>query len=74
MKRGFVAIAPAVRGLAAEGVPDLNGRHGNRDCRSHEMHCLLAGRTATGERVWDMQRILDWALTLPEVDRASTFS
>jgi hypothetical protein len=32
------------------------------------MHCLLAGRTAIGERVWDMQRILDWALALPEVD------
>jgi hypothetical protein len=32
------------------------------------MHCLLAGRTATGERVWDMQRIIDWAVKLPEVD------
>lgn len=32
------------------------------------MHCLLAGRTAMGERVWDMQRIMDWALTMPEVD------
>ena len=68
VKLGFVAIAPAVRGLATDGVPDLHGRHGKRDCRSHVMHCLLAGRTATGERVWDMQRILDWALALPEVD------
>jgi dienelactone hydrolase len=32
------------------------------------MHCLLAGRTATGERVWDMQRILDWATKLESVD------
>jgi len=32
------------------------------------MHCLLAGRTAIGERVWDMQRIIDWAATLPDVD------
>ena len=68
VKRGFVAIAPAVRGLAAVSVPDLHGRHGKQDCRSHVMHCLLAGRTATGERVWDMQRILDWALVQPEVD------
>lgn len=65
---GFVAIAPAVRGLATGGVPDLHDRHGKRDCRSHVMHCLLAGRTATGERVWDMRRILDWASTLPEVN------
>ena len=70
--QGFVAIAPAVRGLATAGVPDLHGRHGKRDCRSHLMHCLLAGRTATGERVWDMQRILDWAFTLPEVDSSHT--
>jgi dienelactone hydrolase len=68
VKLGFVAIAPAVRGLATDGVPDLYDRHGKRDCRSHVMHCLLAGRTAIGERVWDMQRILDWALALPEVD------
>ena len=72
VKHGFVAIAPAVRGLATDGVPDLHGRHGKRDCRSHVMHCLLAGRTATGERVWDMQRILDWAFTLPEVDSSHT--
>lgn len=68
VKLRFVAVAPAVRGLATDGVPDLHDRHGKRDCRSHVMHCLLAGRTATGERVWDMQRILDWALDLPEVD------
>jgi len=68
VKLGFVAIAPASRGLATDGVPDIHGRHGNRPCRSHLMHCLLAGRTAIGERVWDMQRILDWAVQLPEVD------
>lgn len=69
VKRGFVAIAPAVRGLAtaARGVPDIFNRHGNRDCRSHFMHCLLAGRTAVGERVWDMSRVIDWAADLPEV-------
>jgi len=68
VKLGFVAVAPAVRGLATDGVPDLHGRHGNRDCRSHLMHCLMAGRTATGERVWDMQRLLDWAVKQPGVD------
>lgn len=70
VKRGFVAIAPAIRGLAtaAAGVPDVFNRHGNRDCRSHFMHCLLAGRTAIGERVWDMSRVIDWASKLPEVN------
>lgn len=68
VKLGFVAIAPAVRGISVDGVPDLRGRHGNRSCRSQVMHCLIAGRTATGERVWDMERLMDWATTLPEVD------
>jgi dienelactone hydrolase len=68
VKRGYIAIAPATRGLATDGVPDLYKRHGERDCRSHIIHCLLAGRTAMGERVWDMQRILDWAMALPDVN------
>lgn len=67
-KRGFLAIAPATRGLSVDGVPDLKDRHGGRDCRSHVVHCLLAGRTAIGERVWDMQRLLDWALACEDVD------
>ena len=68
VKRGFLAIAPATRGLADSGLPDPEGRHGDRGCRAQLMHCLLAGRTAIGERVWDMQRIIDWAATLPEAD------
>jgi len=68
-RRGFVAIAPATRGLANEVlVPDPKGRHGNRPCRAQLVHCLLSGRTPTAERVWDMQRILDWAVKQPEVD------
>jgi dienelactone hydrolase len=68
VKLGFLAIAPSVRGLSTDGVPDLHDRHGKRACRSQAIHCLLAGRTATGERVWDMQRILDWAIKLHDVD------
>ena len=67
-ERGFLAIAPATRGLAAGGVRDVYGRHDRSDCRSQLMHCLLAGRTAIGERVWDVQRIIDWAVTLPDAN------
>ncbi|MEQ8786372.1 MAG: acetylxylan esterase [Pirellulaceae bacterium] len=69
-KRGMLAIAPATRGIAVDGVPDLKDRHGGRYCRSHVVHCLLAGRTAIGERVWDMQRLLDWALARDDVDKS----
>jgi len=68
-RRGFVVIAPATRGLAEEVlVPDPKGRHGNRPCRAQLIHCLLAGRTPIAERVWDMQRLLDWAEKNPLID------
>jgi dienelactone hydrolase len=68
VRRGFLAIAPNTRGFAPANVPDITGRHGARNCRSQLIHCLLAGRTAIGERVWDLSRLIDWAVTLPEVD------
>ena len=69
-RHGFVAIVPATRGLAEEVlVPDPKGRHGKRPCRAQLIHCLLAGRTPIAERVWDMQRLLDWAEKHPLVDR-----
>lgn len=70
VRRGYITVVPAVRGLAtAASIADLKGRHGDRPCRAQLIHCLLAGRTAIGERVWDCQRILDWALSaLPQVD------
>ena len=63
VQRGYIAIAPAARGTSTTSIPDIKGRHGNRDCRSQLMHALLAGRTATAERVWDVMRLIDWALS-----------
>jgi hypothetical protein len=61
VRQGYIAIVPATRGLAqSNAISDLKGRHGNRICRAQLMHCLLAGRTAIGERVWDTTCLLDW--------------
>ncbi len=69
VRHGFIALVPATRGLAEEiELPDLKGRHGKRPCRAQLIHALMAGRTAVGERVWDLQRLLDWGLTQPDVD------
>jgi len=68
VKLGFAAIAPTTRGFEPAAIPDLSGRHGGRNCRSTLMHALLAGRTLTGERVWDVVTLLDWACGLPYVD------
>lgn len=64
---GFLAIAPATRGIAVGGLEDVDARYG-KNCRAHALHCMMAGRTSIGERVWDMQRIVDWATQRPDVD------
>ncbi|MGI5818863.1 MAG: alpha/beta hydrolase family protein [Armatimonadota bacterium] len=68
VERGFLAISVNTRGFEANCVPDLNERHDGRDCHSELIHALLAGRTAIGERAWDLERVIDWAVELPEVD------
>ncbi len=68
VRRGFLALAVNTRGFEANTIPDLNERHDGRDCHSELIHALLAGRTAIGERVWDLERVIDWAVALPEVD------
>jgi len=72
VKRGFLTIAPATRGMGSNPrsfkIADITDVHDGRDCRCHSWQAILAGRTLMGERVWDLMRILDWALALPEVD------
>jgi dienelactone hydrolase len=71
--RGFLTIAPATRGMGANPnsfkIADIAGRHDGRDCRYHGWQVAVAGRTMLGERVWDLMRILDWALARPDVKR-----
>ena len=71
VKRGFLTIAPATRGInknpASFKIADLEGRH-RKDCHCHNWYAILAGRTLLGERVWDLMRLLDWALTRENVD------
>lgn len=70
-EHGFLTIAPATRGIgvnpSAFTIPDIAKIHDGRDCRCHNWHVLAAGRTMMGERVWDLMRLFDWALTLPNV-------
>lgn len=68
VRRGYACLAPATRGFLPAAIPDVTGRHGQSNCRSQLMHALLAGRTAVGERVWDLQCLLDWAAAQPQHD------
>ncbi len=68
VKRGYLAIAPNTRGFRPAAVPDISKRHGGRDCRSQLIHCILGGRTPVGERVWDVQNLINWATGMEDVD------
>jgi dienelactone hydrolase len=68
VRRGMLALAPTTRGFFPAAVPDSTNRHSGQHCRCQAMHCLLAGRTAVGERVWDMMRFLDWIAARPDAD------
>lgn len=72
VSRGFLTIAPATRGIGSNPrsfrLADVAQRHDGRDCRCHNWHALIAGRTLMGERVWDLMRLLDWAMTLKDVN------
>jgi dienelactone hydrolase len=67
-RQGMLAIAPTTRGFLPATIPDERKRHGGQGCRSYAMHTALAGRVATGDRVWDMMRLLDWAIDRPDTD------
>lgn len=68
VREGYIAIAPDMRGFASLRRQEDIDKNANNSCRTLQMHALLFGRTLLGERVWDMQRLLDWALNQDDVD------
>lgn len=68
VRRGFLAIAPDMRAFGALRRREEAEKGEQNSCHPLQMRAILLGRCLVGERVWDMQRLLDWALTRPEVD------
>lgn len=68
VRAGYVVIAPEVRGFASLRRQKEIDADANNSCRTMQMHALLFGRTLIGERVWDIMRLIDWALTKEEVN------
>lgn len=75
--RGFITLVPSTRGIGQDPdaftVADLDGRNGGKTCVAHNWHAIAAGRTLMGERVWDVMKFIDWALTLPETDKKTIY-
>jgi len=61
-REGYLALAPTTRGFGDTRSAADREADKLSSCRVQLLHGLLVGRTAVGERVWDMQRCLDWAL------------
>ena len=62
VEEGYLAIAPTVRAFGETRTEADRESNKTSSCRIALMHGLLVGRTPIGERVWDISRLIDWAL------------
>ena len=67
VEEGYLAIAPTVRAFGETRTEMDKASEKTSSCRIALMHGLLVGRTPIGERVWDISRLIDWALANLEV-------
>jgi hypothetical protein len=68
VRQGYLALAPTTRGFGDTRTASDRAAGALSSCRTELMHALLAGRTPIGARVWDMSRLIDWAVTRNDVD------
>ena len=65
---GYLVIAPTTRAFGETRTDEDREQNLTSSCRTELMHALLVGRTPIGERVWDMSRLIDWAVEHEGVD------
>jgi dienelactone hydrolase len=65
---GYLVIAPTTRAFGETRTAQDRAEDKLHSCRTQLMHDLLVGRTPIGDRVWDISRLIDWALETQEVD------
>lgn len=72
IERGYAAICLEQRGMGerrTELIKEQKKNDGGKPrCQVTAMQALMLGRTLIGERVWDISRTIDLALTYPEID------
>lgn len=68
VREGFLAIAPTARAFGkTRTLQDLKA-DATSSCHDYMLHDLLIGRTPVGERVWDIMKLIDWALADLQAD------
>ena len=70
VQQGYLVIAPTTRAFGDTRAPADKEKGAVSSCRLQLMHDLLLGRTPIGDRVWDMSRLIDWAVEHQGVDPA----
>ena len=68
VKAGYVVIAPDMRGLASLRREQDIDEDNAKSCPEMQMHALMFGRTLIGERVWDIERLIDFAQARDDID------
>ena len=70
LRRGYAALSLDQRGFGERRteVKMPVKKEGAPKCQVTAMNALMLGRTLIGERVWDVSRAIDLALTYPEID------
>ncbi|MDP9381620.1 MAG: alpha/beta hydrolase family protein [Chloroflexota bacterium] len=68
VQEGYIALAPDMRAFANLRLPEDIQDGMDNSCRTLAMRALLFGRTLLGERVWDVRRLIDWAVQRDDVD------
>lgn len=68
-QKGFITINPTTRGFGLTRHADDVAAGKRSSCKYYHQRGLLAGRAIVGDRVWDVMKVLDWALANLPVDK-----
>ncbi|MGC9349496.1 MAG: alpha/beta hydrolase family protein [Anaerolineae bacterium] len=68
VEQGYLAIAATTRAFGETRTREDKEEDKVHSCRTQLMHDLLVGRTPIGDRVWDISRLIDWALETQNID------
>jgi dienelactone hydrolase len=68
VREGYLAIAPTTRAFGETRTEADTQLDAVSSCRTELLHGMLVGRTPIGERVWDISRLIDWAIDCLDAD------
>ncbi len=68
VEEGYIAIAPTTRAFGETRTESDKRNNKTHSCRDQLVYSMLVGRTPIGERVWDMSRLIDWAIANLPID------